>query len=66
MSTMNDQTLIHLTAWKARQQDPPASDLADRSPSIRNDQKPGSNMHETNSFPKESDTSFVKSVRGRG
>ena len=30
------------------------------------DQKPGSNLHETASFPRESETSLVKSVRGGG
>ena len=28
--------------------------------------KLGSNMHKTDSLPKESETSFMKSVRGRG
>jgi len=32
----------------------------------RSDQKPGSNTHKTNSLPKESESSFVKFVRGRG
>jgi hypothetical protein len=66
MSTMNDQTTIHLTAWKARQRDPSLSDLANRSRSIENDQKPSSNMHETNSFPKEIETSIVETLHGGG
>ena len=32
----------------------------------RFDQKPWPNMHKTNSFPNENETSFMKSVRERG
>jgi hypothetical protein len=33
---------------------------------LRRDQKPGSNMHKTDNFPKERETSFVKFVREAG
>jgi hypothetical protein len=33
---------------------------------LRRDQKPGSNVHKTIDFPKESESSFVKFVRGGG